>query len=793
MALVSDNLKKNGVKIMTHVGGVPSVGSGVVYETPNYCDYNYVLTAKHIFQEDSLTPFDLNSLSYVEVFYSDTGKLKRLYYVKKAELKKRLITFDSDFAILIINKKDTVNFHQIFVTDIIDDNDRNFFSWGTFAANENEIHLFKFKRNDNEVKRLKLSAPPSCEALPGISGSGIFIKNKHVLYGIICRYPNDNLENDTIDCTRISFEEINIRLISLKLLPLDTQSSKYKKEIQNVVVDIHQAIINGVCLDLELARKRLQTDIADDWFHDPLKYIDLLDQGYLFKQFAKYFNGKKYVATRAEQFYVPKKKLTLRQALILPFIDRIMYMAVVGVLAEKMEKSMIPTVYSARYNKYSDSQLILNGVEQWKKMKYALLEHANAKDTHGNYMYGAVIEIDLLNFYDNINKNLLIEKIKRVCDTENEKLASVLLSEMLQNFSERPLGLPQNSDASSLLASFYLNQVDIFMQNNTCCYFRFMDDIRIFCKDKYEARRILQDFEAELRRCDLSVNSQKTEIKTIIAKTTDKPGEIHREDFDLVFDLRLNKIARLRNANNYAYLNQAFHESVALLGENIQEDLIDADDAAKRLNYALNTIEFLGQRSIQLNSNNFFENILAATKSLYDKPWLTTQVCKVLNLINRDKITEELLIVLKQIITEENYNTYSFQTYQIWLLLAKLKYKSKELIRYATGQVEKNDETNRPVIAAMIIYLCSVEDDYKRVILRKFGQGFTRRYFQNRIALIALRSFEPELIPSKQISASLKDAPEFTNKFGHRDLVYVYGLDETNDDQEENFEQLYSL
>lgn len=425
-------------------------------------------------------------------------------------------------------------------------------------------------------------------------------------------------------------------------------------------------------------------------------------------------------------------------------------------------------------------------------MKYALAESANAKDSNENYRYNCVIEIDLLNFYDNINKELLIEKIKRVCETDNEKLACEMLKEMLYSFSERPLGLPQNSDASSLLASFYLNQVDIFMQNNTFCYFRFMDDVRIFCKDKYEARRILQDFEAELRRCDLSVNSQKTEIKTIVETEKNKPGEAFRGGF-IVFDLKLNKLSRLRNAKNYAYLNQAFHESVNLLGENIHEDLNDPDDAAKKLNYALNTIEFLGKRSIQLNKPDFLEHILEATKSLYDKPWLTTQICKVLNLIKRDDITDELLAILKHIITDDQYNTYSFQTYQIWLLFAKLKYKTEELVKYAVGQVERNDETNRPVIAAMIIYLCSVESDYKRVILRKFGQGFTHGYFQNRIALIALRSFKADLIPTKEIETSLKDAPEFTNRFGNRDLVYIHGIDEINEDQDENFEQLYSL
>ena len=70
MALVTENLKKCSVKITVYVSGVESFGSGIIYETPNYCDYNYVLTAKHILQEDSLTEYSKDKISYLTVHYS---------------------------------------------------------------------------------------------------------------------------------------------------------------------------------------------------------------------------------------------------------------------------------------------------------------------------------------------------------------------------------------------------------------------------------------------------------------------------------------------------------------------------------------------------------------------------------------------------------------------------------------------------------------------------------------------------------------------------------------------------
>lgn len=796
MALVSENLKKCGVKITAYVSGVRSFGSGIVYETPNYCNYNYVLTAKHIFQEDSLTEYSKDKISHLTVYYCENKKLNELQNIKKCDFEKRLIIFDQDIAIIIIDKNPNVNFRQILVSDQLKDIETNFFSWATFSANENELHNLKFERNDSELKRLKLIDGPSLNALPGISGAGVFIENRNILYGIISRYPNDNFELEIVDCVLISFETINARLKVLNKIQLDTVSSYSKKEINNSVIDIHQATINDVCLDLELARLRLKTDIIDDWFHDPLKYIDLLNQEYLFKQFENYFDNNIYKATTAEHFYVPKKQYTLRQALISPFIDRIMYMAVVGVIAEKLDNAIIPSVFSARYNQFSKNQLIINGVEQWKKMQYALYEKVFTKHSQGHFIYNSIIEIDLLNFYDNINKKFLIGKIERVCETNNERNACKLLEEILFNLSSKDSGLPQNSDASSLLATFYLNQVDVYMQNSSFAYYRFMDDIRIFCKDKYEARRILQDFEFELRRCHLSVNSQKTKIKSILDnpdEIKDNENQIFRNDFDNIFDLQLNKINRLRKSSNYAYLNEAFHQSIELLKVNIDEDLNSSEDSARKLNYALNTIEFLGKKNINLYSINshFDEVLLIAIKRLFDKPWMTTQVCKVLNLIESDIINRSYLPYFTQILIDDKFNTYAFQTYQIWLLLAKHKTKSDDLIKYAVKHIEKNDETNRAVIAAMIIYICSVDENYIRVVLRKFGEGFTHRYFQNRIALISLRKFDISLIAVDKIDNSLKKAHELTNKFKTKDLVYIQGFDESDDDG--SIEQLYSI
>lgn len=777
MDTISDKLKRCGVKIITSVKELEDSSSGVIYVTPNYYDYNYVLTAKHTFQEDKFTPFDINKITHIEVLYSNGGCLEKLEYIKRKDVADRLIVFDEDFVIITIRKSLDVNFPQILVSDKLHPTDKTYFSWGIFSANPDELNKFDIERNDPENKRFKLRDVSNPNALHGISGAGVFSNSQSILYGIVWKYPTENFQNETIDCCPISFDKINKKLESNNKAKLETKSSYSRRIVGSEVVDIKQAMVNGVCLDLELARKRLESDIKDDWFHDPLNYVDLLNQDYLFKQFEGYFGKNKYKASLTEQFFVPKKTLTLRQALISPFKDRIIYFAVVGVIADKLDKAMISSVYSARYNRWNDHVLILSGVEQWKKMKYQLADCA--------VRAGCVIEVDLLNYYDNINKKLLYEKILRVCETQNEKNAAKLLYEILKYSSKKDVGLSQNCDASSLLASFYLNQVDVFMQHQAPDYYRFMDDVRIFCKDKYEARRLLQTMETELRRCHLSVNSQKTRIRELDQETK-------KEYLDL-FDIKLNKISRLSRSNNYIYLNEAFHLSVKMLQKCLEDDLNGTEDTSRKLRYSLNVMTNLGKNGILLYSNKEFKKHLkGAIEHLYDKPWITPQVCSILSVIPVGNIENEFWETLMKIVLDEKYNTYSWQAYHIWMLLARHKYKTIKLVQYAVKNIEKNDETIRPVVAAMMIYMCSIDHKFRKVILRKYGENFTHGYFQNRIALIALRTFASNVIPSKYVDRSLIGAHEFLHRYHDKDLIYIPGVSEEKDINND-FEQLYSI
>lgn len=797
MPLISETLKSCSVKIESIVAGVPSIGSGVIYQTPNKCHYNYILTAKHLLSEDSHTEFEFGKLTSIEInYYSD--KFERLSFLKGKSLNRSdIIIFEKeDLAILKIQKTEGLSFPSILVSDELENDELDFSCWSVFKANEDALSLFKFNRNDPSEKKINLKNNVTKEYLSGLSGSGVFIHNKNTLLGVITKYPNENFENSTIECSRISFASINSKLHDAGLIKLDTKESHFKREVKGRIVELYQAQINEAYLDLNIAIERTRTDMNDDWFYDSLQYIDLLHPDYLYAQLEGYFYENKYKASEAEKFYIPKNNFTLREAYILPFIDRVIFMGIVGELGELIDRSLIPNVFASRYNRIKQNSLLINGVEQWLKLKYKISQEVNKKDK-GQYEFNCILQVDILNYYDNIDKKLLVEKLKRIATNSNHLKSINLLETFLSTYSEKSTGLPQNNDASALLSTFYLNQVDTFINNHTHSYFRFADDIKILCKDKYEARKFLILLEKELKRCQLSVNSQKTKIIEIVDSYEENEKfelTITRDEIANIFNPKIGMIKVLSKSSNYQYRNEAFHSAINLLSENINFDGNENDEQSRNLVFALRIIEFLGKSKIHLQTyqNELLDSLLKAVMVLKDKPWITPQVCKILSLLETDQFTSFFAQRLKELVLSKQLNLYPYQQFQIWLLFAKQKFESKDLIMYASQQIEINDSTQKATTSAQILYLSSVDKNFKRIILRKFEEKFTTGYFQNRASLIALRSFNL-LEPKKEaMHPTLSSSFPFTSKFGHKDLVFYRDIELINDDQD-LIEELFSI
>lgn len=138
-----------------------------------------------------------------------------------------------------------------------------------------------------------------------------------------------------------------------------------------------------------------------------------------------------------------------------------------------------------------------------------------------------VIKLDVSNFYDSINLNILESKLMQ--NIEHSKIWAVpyLLyflkywNKKIDDYQPRSMGLPQTEfgDQSRLLANFYLQSYDSKIK--TVCdekqaeYVRYADDQLIFLRDEKTWQEIMLTVNSELNKLGLNLNAAKTKMLDI--------------------------------------------------------------------------------------------------------------------------------------------------------------------------------------------------------------------------------------------------------------------------------------
>lgn len=134
-------------------------------------------------------------------------------------------------------------------------------------------------------------------------------------------------------------------------------------------------------------------------------------------------------------------------------------------------------------------------------------------------------KIDLSSFFDNINHDILLEKISKKID--NKKIFDLVIK-ILKNpqkvdetdpKEENILGVPQGISIATLLSNIYMHDLDIELKNNKDIkYYRYIDDIIIFAENKEIINELYKKIEYDLQRRKLLVIN---ENKTKEGKITD--------------------------------------------------------------------------------------------------------------------------------------------------------------------------------------------------------------------------------------------------------------------------------
>lgn len=227
--------------------------------------------------------------------------------------------------------------------------------------------------------------------------------------------------------------------------------------------------------------------------------------------------------------FMPKPKGMLRKGIVLDLRDEVVYAALVGefynAIWRKVAWSQGDPDMAYRMVQPSEESVPVEWIEdrlsnwrEWTSKSLQLLSQG------ARY----VLFTDIFNFYDNIDLNLLGSCLRELpLDPQFVELMMLCLRRWSTPGGR---GIPQGCTASDILSKLYLNSVDVALRNKGLVYLRYVDDIRVFCVTKHEAKQALADLTIRLAHKGLGLNTEKTDtlpVEAARAKIAGVSGLIH--------------------------------------------------------------------------------------------------------------------------------------------------------------------------------------------------------------------------------------------------------------------------
>jgi hypothetical protein len=481
----------------------------------------------------------------------------------------------------------------------------------------------------------------------------------------------------------------------------------------------------------------LKRDLKDDWVTDPLHFNDILDSNLIVSYIDSNIeeNLGQFEPIERELINIPKKDSGLRYSLETCIYDRIAYHTFGIKLIEYFDPLISNRIFSHRLDNCSsfkrkgkERYLFLNAIEQWRKFEEYVRVDSNDK---------FILKTDIQNYFENIRiedlKATLYFCLKNIhvngSEKANIRFCIDSICRCLKKWSFNGLnGLPQNRDISSFLANIYMMPVDKFLSENEMDFYRYMDDIKIICRSKYDARRCLKSLIVKLREIGLNINQSKTAIM--------EPGE----DVHIAFHRRklvLEKIDSMLTSKKLPLVAFALLEIKRRL-----ESLIKQNDFERReFRFCIRRLCKIALcKEISLPENFFSDITKGIVNNISDIPEPMDQFYSYLISVD---LTNESLVTLEELIYNQKISIYGWQNYFIWKLFIMKEYRTPNLIRFAIDLIKINNNTAN--IAGAILYIGKFGTvNEKTIILKSFNKF--NNFFLQRHAMIALQEVEYNII-----------------------------------------------
>lgn len=490
-------------------------------------------------------------------------------------------------------------------------------------------------------------------------------------------------------------------------------------------------------VDCDAVLKQLKQDMRDDWFFDALFYKDIYankaDLKKVITDLLCEGNGE-YVGDYRQIYDVPKKGFGTRYSLETDFYDRFIYQSICTYLINYFDPLLSHRVLGHRLNKKrrNERYLFKNRIELWRTFE-GVTHTAFANEQ-------ALLVTDLINYFENITvdlvRNSFLEKLSQIEANGKEKLrirsAVDTLCNLLRRwgYSDRH-GLPQNRDASSFIANVVLSNVDEKMAKMGYDYYRYVDDIRIICRDERHARKALTDLIAELRTVGMNINSAKTAILTSATESNSLA------EFFPATDDRSVAIDNMWKSRS----RRVIARSVPLIYELLKETIESRQTQSRQFRFAVNRIKIL----IEADLFDVESDLAGALTDLIIDSFetqaaSTDQFCRILSIIELSDIALERIATYLQ---DHAKAIHPWQNYHLWMLLAKKKKSLDVLIDIAIQRL--NQDVMAPEIPAIFIYLKSVgNEDALIPVIKEYRADWP--YQHQRYFLFSVKDLDKDLL-----------------------------------------------
>lgn len=262
-------------------------------------------------------------------------------------------------------------------------------------------------------------------------------------------------------------------------------------------------------LDLNLAWRRTKFDRPDRCFLSHPFLIGLVEldlDGWLGDLRAHIVEG--FAPSPAHTCHEPKGGGLVRPGTHLRLEDEVVFNALLGACFQQISTSLRwsqgnPDVAYQLAIAHDNPTWVSRGFRVWRQFR----EKSIAYLGQGTEF---VLFADISAFYENIDLPRVASDLRTV---GVDRRIMDLLSNCLNRWAEpRGKGIPQGYSAADILAKLYLAPVDQALRNEGHRVLRYVDDLRIFCRDELESKRALLRLSELLRSRGLNLQSAKTHV-----------------------------------------------------------------------------------------------------------------------------------------------------------------------------------------------------------------------------------------------------------------------------------------